>query len=290
MNLWRFLKKCATDQPAALRSAKIVARLYYGRWYWRLRAQSPLAYRLPTGGVLLLEPNHSFTDCFWPDVDHYEPDVRAILAHLLKPGDTFIDCGANVGYFSVQAGALVGASGTVVSIEANPETFKLLKRNLEANRIGVPLHCALTSEGGEVELFMPNDWDVYSSLRRGGLVQGDQVRSFKVRGRGLDEVVQELGLKNVKLVKIDVEGGELDVLSSATDLLGNLRPYFIVEYGMNTWPSFGVTADDLKNLAARYRYGLRLFDPVSKRLAAVGDEIWQSGYVNIVLVPEGESH
>jgi FkbM family methyltransferase len=285
LNLWRFLKKCATDQPAALRSAKIVARTYYGRWYWRRHAEAPLAYRLPTGGVLLLEPNHSFTNCFWPDVDHYEPDVRGILGYLLKPGDTFIDCGANVGYFSVQAGALVGEKGTVVSIEANPETFLLLKRNLEANGVGVPLNCALTSQSGEVELFMPNDWDVYSSLRRGGLVQGDAIRSFKVKGRGLDDVVRELGLSSIKLVKVDVEGAELDVLGSATHLLRNLRPYFIVEYGMNTWPSFGVTSADLKKLAAEYDYSLRLFDPFEQRLIEVAEEVWQSAYVNIVLAP-----
>ena len=100
MNVGRFLRKCVTDYPAAVRSAKLVAREYYGRWYWRLRYE-PLAYHLPTGGVLLLEPGHAFTGCFWPDVDRYEPEVCAFLRRVLKPGATFIDCGANVGYFSI---------------------------------------------------------------------------------------------------------------------------------------------------------------------------------------------
>ncbi|MGI0480757.1 FkbM family methyltransferase [Geminocystis sp. CENA526] len=149
------------------------------------------------------------------DGSTYEPEVREALKFLLKEGDTFIDCGANIGYFSVLASSLVGESGKVISIEANPVTYKLLVNNLRTNNFGVPIHCALTSNEGEVELFMPNGGDVYSSLRQGGLVTGKNIQSFKVLGKKLDSVFQDLSLSRVDLVKIDIEGGELDVLFSS---------------------------------------------------------------------------
>jgi FkbM family methyltransferase len=284
MSVGRFLRKCVTDYPAAVRSAKLVARDYYGRWYWRWRYE-PLAYHLPTGGVLLLEPGHAFTGCFWPDVDRYEPEVCAFLRHVLKPGATFIDCGANVGYFSIQAGDLVGQTGTVVAIEANPDTYKLLERNLRANNFGTALHCALTSQGEEVELFVPGSWDVYSSLRAGSVVEGVPDHSYKVKARKLDELVEELGLGRVDLVKIDVEGGELDVLNSATKLLATFRPFIVMEYGSNTWSAFDATAQDLKSLAENHGYAIQLFNVQSRRLIPVTDEVWQSRYVNLILAP-----
>lgn len=286
MNLLRFIKKCLTDPPAAARSARLVARSFYSQWYWFLNSEKPLAYHLPTGGTLWLEPGHSFTHCFWPGVDQYEPDVRGVLQYLLKPNHTFIDCGANVGYFSVLAGGLVGSEGRVVSIEANPITYKLLERNLEANHLGTPVHCALTSQTQEVELFMPSEGDVYSSLRQGGLIKGDSVRSFKIQGRTLDELVQQLTLSKVDVVKIDIEGAELDVLRSAPNLLTALKPIIIMEYGTNTWPSFGATPKDLKELAHKHHYVLRLFNLQKQKLVPATEEVWQSKYTNLVLVPE----
>ncbi|MDX6693587.1 MAG: hypothetical protein QOF02_1190 [Blastocatellia bacterium] len=286
MNLLRFLKKCVTDPAAARATARVVARNYYGQLYWSVKPGTPLAYQLPTGGTLLLDHKHAFTGCFWPDVDHYEPDVSSFLQHALKPGDVFIDCGANVGYFSVMAGALVGSSGRVVSVEANPKTFKLLERNLRANHFGAAVHCALTSQSGSVELYMPKDWDVYSSLRANGLVEGNADHSFTVKAQTLDAVVAEQALSKVDVVKIDIEGGEFDVLRSAPKLLADFRPSVITEYSINTWASFDVTHKDLKALAEEFKYSLRLFDPQAQQLTLVGEEVWQYPYANIIMLPD----
>ena len=288
MNLLRFLRKCINDRPAAIRSAKLVVRSFYGQWYWFRNPQAPLAYRIPDGGILLLEPGHSFTGCFWPGgVDFYEPEVRAFLLYVLKPGYTFIDCGANVGFFSVQAGGKVGRDGKIVSIEANPITYKLLERNLEANKIGIPLNCALTSQIGEVELFMPSDGDIYSSLRKDGLVENSaSFHTFKIRGGTLDNVITELALSRVDVVKVDIEGAELDVLRSAPNLLSTFRPILVVEYGTNTWPCFGATPDGLETLADTYNYALRLFNPQKKELVSIPEEFWNTPYSNLILVPE----
>lgn len=286
MNLLRFLKRCVTNPSAAVGTARVVARHCYGQLYWSVKPGAPLAYQLPTGGTLLLDHKHAFTGCFWPDVDHYEPDVRSFLQHALRPGDTFIDCGANVGYFSVMAGALVGPGGKVISVEANPGTFKLLERNLRANGFGTPIHCALTSRTGEVELFMPQDWDVYSSLRAEGLATGNADHSFMVRAQTLDDVVVEMALSKVDVVKIDIEGGELDVLRSAPKLLAESRPLIITEYGSHTWAGFDVSHRDLNELARKFKYSLRLFDPQAQKLVSIHDDVWKNLYVNVVMIPD----
>ncbi|MDZ8052242.1 MAG: FkbM family methyltransferase [Aulosira sp. ZfuVER01] len=287
MNIWRFLKKCFTDPAAAEVSAKLVARSFYSQCYWSLNPSKSLLHHLPNGGILLLEPGHSFTHCFYPGVDQYEPDVRLALRYFLKPGDYFIDCGANIGYFSIEAGKLVGEAGKVISIEANPITFSLLERNLKLNQLGIPIHCALTSQRGEVDLFMPVEGgDVYSSLRKGKLVSGGSIESFKVLGQTLDDIVHEQCLPKVDLVKIDIEGAELDVLNSATNVLSTFRPVIITEYGTNTWPSFGATPKDLKNLAKKYSYLLKMFDMSTKRFVSVTEDIWLSPYANIIMLPE----
>jgi len=287
MNILRFIKKVFADPAAAWISAKLVARSFYGKLYWSINPDKPLFHHLSNGGVLLLVAKHSFTHCFYPGVDQYEPDVRAALQYFLKLGNVFLDCGANIGYFSVLANNIVGETGKVVSIEANPVTFSLLEANLKTNNFGIPVHCALTSESGEVELFMPTEGgDVYSSLRKGGLVSGESIQSFKVLGRTLDNIVEELSLSKVDVVKIDIEGAEFDVLKSAYNLLSHFRPIVITEYGTNTWPKFGATPENLKDLAQVHSYQIRIFDLKNKNLIPITESTWLSGYANIILVPE----
>jgi FkbM family methyltransferase len=285
MNFIRFLKKCVMDRPAAWSSARLVMRSIYGQLHWALRPNVPICYRIPSGGVVLLERSHSFTHAFWPGVDQYEPDVRAALLHFLKPGDTVLDCGANIGYFSVLAGHLVGPRGQVVAIEANPVTQPLLDRNLRLNGFGKIVCCALASSAGELELFVPRAGDVYSSLRTGGLVTGPNIKRFRVHGCTLDDVVSSLGLQRVDLIKIDIEGAELDALRSAQRVMCELRPMILCEYGINTWPAFGACKDDLILMLKKRNYRVGIFDPATKRVNPASESVWTSGYANLVLVP-----
>ena len=286
MNILRFFKKCITDPPAAVKSVKLVNRIFYGKFYWLIYPGKPLPYRMPTGGKLLLPPDHSFTKMLWPALN-FEPEVQAVLHELLKPGDVFIDCGANIGYFSVMAGDIVGRHGRVVSIEANPVTFELLNENLDINNLNRGIHCALTSQPGEVDLLMPEMGDVLSSLKKNSLFDNGNVKSFRVDGLTLDQVLEELSLPKVNLVKIDIEGGEMDVLHSAPNLLEEFRPCFVIEYSPVTWPNFGATPDLLKELLNKYNYNAFLYDESEQKFIEVNDEVWQHyPYTNLIIFPE----
>ncbi|MBN1353346.1 MAG: FkbM family methyltransferase [Candidatus Omnitrophica bacterium] len=286
MNVIRFLGKCLFNRPAAIASAKLVIRILYSKAYWFFNPTKALRYRFSEGGYLLIEPGRFSTLCVWPAIEHYEPDVQACLRRILGPGKVFVDCGANIGFFSALAAGLVGEKGRVIAIEANPEESELLERNLRINGLEPGLHCALTSEPGEVDFLIPYRKNIYSSLRITKYFDKSLFNSVKVEGRRLDDVIKERALAGVDLVKIDLEGAELEVLQSSPYLLGELRPVIITEYGTLTWPPFGATPENLMALANRFRYAIRLFDTEKQKLTTITECTWKNNGANLVLVPE----
>jgi FkbM family methyltransferase len=285
LNAIRFVRKCLFDQRAAWKSAKTAAREVRASIHWHLTPDKPLRYPIGYGAHLILDKDCAFTHMICPGLDDFEPDLRAYIEQTLGPGDVFIDCGANVGYFSVLANKFVGPQGRVISIEANPLTFELLKRNLKSNGFGEPINCALTTSGGEVDLFMPAEGDVYSSLKIGGLVKEADVHSFKVKGMTVDQIVRDSGLTKVDFLKIDVEGADLDVLRSAVETIRRFRPKVSIEYGTVTWGSFGSTGEQLLSFLEGVRYEVRRYDLAEHKLKPVDSDIWASKYVNLFLGP-----
>ena len=89
----------------------------------------------------------------------WEPNLTAWIQSRLKPGDCFVDVGANVGYFSLLASTLVGPSGKVISIEAIPRTFEVLTGNLDANgaRNVRPIHRAVWDKEETLTFFISPD-------------------------------------------------------------------------------------------------------------------------------------
>ncbi|MBA3311875.1 MAG: FkbM family methyltransferase [Planctomycetota bacterium] len=209
----------------------------------------------------------------------------ACLERLLKPGQTFIDCGANIGLFSVIASATMGGRGRVVSIEANPGTIERLRANLRANGIDDLIACAVTDREGEMELYLSGDGDVYSSLSTGGLVHPNS-RSTLVTARTLDSIVAERRLERVDAIKIDVEGGEMGVLRSASASIDRFRPWCIVEYSSLTWPAFNASPEDLVAWCESRRYAIRTFSAERRAVVSLPDDAWSQSYLNVLLLPE----
>lgn len=141
---------------------------------------------------------------------HEYVDMSFVL-HLLRPGDLFVDAGANVGSYTVLAAAVAGAE--VVAIEPDPDTVRCLRRNIEINNIGhmVEVHeCALGANVGSVAFTVGLD-----TMNKVALPQS--VNTREVRVDTLDRILA--GRKPV-LIKMDVEGFESEVLKGARHALG----------------------------------------------------------------------
>ena len=148
----------------------------------------------------------------------WEPNLTRFIGRRLLPGDTFIDVGANVGYFSLLASTLVGGSGRVVAIEASPKLFAALRANLDRNRVHNVRAVNMTASDrrGIVRLFGGNDYHT-------GLTTVCEQRGLKfeceVETLPLSAILSPLEMQSARFIKIDVEGAEWSVVAGMAPLL-----------------------------------------------------------------------
>jgi len=157
----------------------------------------------------------------------YEPAVQAALAKYLHPGAVFYDIGANAGFFSLLGASLVGASGKVVSFEPHPETARQLKQQIDINELHQVdvVVTAVSNRIGTAE-FSDDTSSVMAALTD---VRPDRQGRFKIRVK-LTTIDEELHKRPAPdVIKIDVEGAELDVLQGARGLLHDKKPMLLVE-------------------------------------------------------------
>jgi FkbM family methyltransferase len=147
-------------------------------------------------------------------------DSLAILRKLLKPGDTFVDCGAHQGLFTVVAAAIVGSTGSVIAFEPVPRSAAMILDNVQLNQFQNVrvMRCALADTEGTRPFFISAGAGGTSSFV---LSEGTEIT---VDTTTLDRA---LGDRLVRLVKVDVEGAEVAVLRGATKLLASDADWII---------------------------------------------------------------
>jgi FkbM family methyltransferase len=146
----------------------------------------------------------------------YEPQETAILRHVLAPGMTFVDVGANWGYFTLVGAHLVGPAGRVVGVEADPRACRTVQSNLERNgHAHVVLHNVAASDAtGTLQLhpYEPRAGETGNfGLGRAQNAAGG--RTFEIPARTLDDVLDDDRVERVDLLKMDIEGGEASALA-----------------------------------------------------------------------------
>ena len=149
----------------------------------------------------------------------YEPETTHLITRMLQPGDTFVDVGANNGYFAILAGQRVGPEGTVVAVEPNPAAVARLQRNVQLNHLEGTvriLPVALGDTNGEATLYVSTFEDGWASLEafRGS---GPPI---PVRVSTLDGALDP---QESLFLKVDTEGTEPRVLRGMENLLGCTR-------------------------------------------------------------------
>ena len=240
----------------------------FERGRWRIGS---LAYRLIDGGERAgvehaVQTRHGFAmnldlaqfvDRTIFCTGEWEPRETALIAEILRPGDVFVDVGANIGYFTLLASSLVGPTGRVIAVEANPRTFELLEANVRRNGCAnVDLrHVAAGEASGFATLFE----------REAGNAGGDQV-DFAAQGAPGAITVERLdalvGKQPVRLIKLDIEGAEAKALRGATGLLepGD-APDLVFEFTPKFLADMGDDPRELVGSLERLGY----------RLATIGD-------------------
>ncbi|MBI1284717.1 MAG: FkbM family methyltransferase [Thiobacillus sp.] len=188
-----------------------------GRWLrWQVGSRLlgwPVAVSFVGDTRLLVKPGMTgATGNIYCGLHEFE-DMGFVL-HFLRPGDLFVDVGANVGSYTVLACA-TGASA--ISFEPVPATFDALLDNLHLNRLEAlvePRNQAVGRSHGELEMIADQD-TTNQALRSGDRYAG---KTLRVPLHTLDDALQG---RMPKLIKIDVEGFETEVLAGAEATLGN---------------------------------------------------------------------
>ena len=189
----------------------------------------------------------------------WEPGLTRFLQLRLQPGDCFVDVGANIGYFTLLASQLVGERGIVVAVEASPTTAESLRSNIRLNsahNVRV-IQAAATNRRGSISLYAgPQDNSGAASLRP----HDGRPLEASVDAIPLPEMLSEKEWSLAKLIKIDVEGAEAEVLKSILANPDVLRPdaEIVVEMTPDWLSSTGESAEGL--IAAFEKLGFAAYE------------------------------
>lgn len=182
----------------------------------------------------------------------YEPDCVAAIQASLPTGGTFIDLGANEGFFSVIGSRAVGPRGRVIAIEPQPRLQPIVERNLRLNDVTnvtvVPV--AVTDKPGTVPMFLSADMNTGSS----SLSQSTRYpqRTVEVEAIRLADLWDRLKLGKVDLIKIDIEGFEYEAMLGSPEVfregrivrvLLELHDHFIRRRGLDPAKVLAVLED-----------------------------------------------
>lgn len=205
---------------------------------------------------------------------HAEGDLDvALVRRLLRPGDVFVDGGANIGLFSLVAARCVGPTGKVVAFEPAPATRALLQGNLDLNGLSwVDVRAeALGERPGTLELVtFTGDRSGLSSFQPEDARGGQRVQ---VRVVTLDGMLTPEELPRLRLLKLDLEGAEYGALQGASRLLGQARPDLLLELEPEHLRRQGASAEAVTALLHEQGYSFYRVEGSARHLVLVPEPL-----------------
>ncbi|MEB3343708.1 FkbM family methyltransferase [Okeania sp.] len=185
----------------------------------------------------------------------YESEIFELLCRFLRTNDCFIDIGAHIGYYSILAAKIVGNKGKVFAFEPELSNYQKILENINLNSLNnIKLfNMAVGSETKETQIFVNQDndgghalWDVgqhpfnYKSLHN-QTMQNTQLSK-------LDNILSQAGdITNLKMIKIDTEGAELNVIKGAVNTISQYNvPYIICEINRFGLERMGTNETELR--------------------------------------------
>ncbi len=256
----------------AFLNAPVPCRLPYGGWF--LAYGDTIGLRVLWGAL----SGHSYADHEW-----------RFFLRFLRPGMTVFDIGANQGYFTILASRALGASGKVFAFEPAPPEFLKLRTNLRINRCRnvVAESQAIGCSRGRTEFHLCLDYQgSFSSIRQQARDVTSRRELIEVPITMLDEYVRENNLESVDLIKVDAEGGELDALKGATQVLRQLRPAVLCELADVRTRPWGYAARDIYSYLISFGYRWYRFTDLGNLVPAVPQESYDPFWENLVGLPQ----
>jgi FkbM family methyltransferase len=151
-----------------------------------------------------------------------------------KDGEIIVDVGAHIGHYTIISSKRVGPHGKVIAIEAHPDNFEMLNRNIKLNKLTnvIPLNYAVYSKETKLKLYLPveeSGFTIYNTIMVNRAKPEE--KSIEVNANTLDNLLLQrqqqkqngISHENINWIKIDVEGAEFEVLKGATSILSKSK-------------------------------------------------------------------
>jgi FkbM family methyltransferase len=198
-----------------------------------------------------------------------QPETRLVQA-VLGSGDIFLDVGANIGYYSLIAAQIVGAGGQVHALEPIPQNVAALRHTIRENGITniVVNQVAAGAGPGSLDLFV-SDQEFGNSGWASVVPSGRRPKVVIVERMAIDDYLTSRSIDRVNLVKLDIEGGELDAFRGMRSLLALPdAPDLLFEVNPDLLERLGSESRDLTRFIAErgyalYRVELPALEPVA---------------------------
>jgi FkbM family methyltransferase len=193
----------------------------------------------------------------------YEPHIVKCIRKHLKPADVYLDIGANIGYTAAIGAGRVGIHGQVHCFEPMPTFLPYLEElvRLNSDYSIAAYHFALGEDEGESTIETNNYSHIGLNTLVPGFIKPDALgQSYNVRVRRLDNFICEKELTNISLIKIDVEGYELQVLKGASGFFHENRdhlPSVIVEVNPSAYTLMKSSVEEMEDLM--FGYGFKAY-------------------------------
>jgi FkbM family methyltransferase len=281
-------------KPSNRRWRRVLQHPYRALWVSILRrtrtlkeivVQSPFGFKF--SGVL---PEH-VSALIWR-FGVYEWSTTILLARVLRSGDGFVDIGSHFGYFTLLSARLVGDTGKVFAIEAMPETYQRLQRNISLNRLENVQAFNMAAHGRSERLTFRDFGLISSSLNTSGVARGAlfgrdaPAREVVVQAERFDTLIPRESWPSIRAVKIDAESSEETVLEGMSGFFAaGSRPMLLIELGGGGLPE-AIRARAIAALLGEYDYRGYTFDGAVLSPVRIDDDL---PYMNAFFIagPDG---
>ncbi|CUS04941.2 protein of unknown function [Candidatus Promineifilum breve] len=257
---WEYWSGLVTRQH--LTRAYLVDSFVNGHEFQAKQAErnTPLLVELPEF-KMYVRLNDQFIGAAIARDKQYEPHVTRALRDTLGRGATFIDVGANIGYFALLAAKIVGPAGRVVAFEPNPANCDLLRRSIEANQFGtITLHQNAVAEARQTIHFATAGIDSNGRMVNPAEAAAEVVALPTVEAVTLDETLADLG--RIDVIKLDVEGAEARAWRGMQAVIARHKPTLIFEFSPILLRHTSEVEPDAFLREVSERYDLFIISPV----------------------------
>lgn len=223
---------------------------------------------------------------FWQGVQGGDRGEVKLLKSLLKPRDIFFDIGANIGVFSLLAAKRL-VKGEVHAFEPSTEHLSKLKQNIRMNgfRNIIVNEFGLSSSLSKKKLYIPTNGNTGKASIYAERDSQEKFLEEDITVQKLDDYVSRSNLKKVDILKIDVEGAELDVLDGARMTLKEHSPRILMEADADHLSKANRTFEELIDFLHDFDYSIYWIDNDSNlsEIHNTFDYTWM--YQNIYCCP-----